>query len=257
MTLKQHRPRRRIALAATVATLAMMFALVGGAGSAAALSGNTTCTPQLEALESVTAGPDNVACGPKALFSDKGGGYNIALGFDALTSNELGGENVAIGVGALAQNSAGVENVASGDYALVMSTGNGNAAFGPFAGDALTSGSNNIDISNAGVAGESGTTRIGTEGAQTNTFASGIFPTHLTGCFVQVTSEGQLGCNPTAAAEGKEGKEGKEGPKGKEGPEGKEVSTKHLKICWPTKPGKPIKSPPCKGAYTEKEVAEF
>ncbi len=121
------------------------------------------------------------------------------------------------------------------------------------------------------MAGEAGTTRIGAEGKQTRTFVSGIYPTALTGCFVQVTSEGELGCNKNAAAEGKEGpqgKEGKEGPQGKEGKEGKagaegkegkegKVSTKGLKICVQEKAGGHIRLPPCKKGYTEKEVAEL
>ena len=53
-----------------VAVLA--FALVVGAGSAAAVGGiqNATCTPQLESLNSLTEGFDNVACSYRALYSD-------------------------------------------------------------------------------------------------------------------------------------------------------------------------------------------
>ena len=46
----------------------------------------------------------------------------------------------------------------------------------------------------------SSTTRIGTEGKQTKAFMAGIQGTALTGCTVQVTATGQLGCNPAAGA---------------------------------------------------------
>ena len=42
------------------------------------------------------------------------------------------------------------------------------------AGGNLTTGNNNIDIGNGGVAGESGQIRIGTNGTHTNTFVAGI-----------------------------------------------------------------------------------
>jgi len=42
------------------------------------------------------------------------------------------------------------------------------------AGHNLTTGSNNIDIGNMGVTGESGVIRLGTEGQQTATFIAGI-----------------------------------------------------------------------------------
>ena len=45
---------------------------------------------------------------------------------------------------------------------LTTPTGNNNIALGFNAGVNLTTGSNNIDIGNAGVAGESNTIRIGT-----------------------------------------------------------------------------------------------
>src|ERR1700737_1867904 len=109
-----------------------------------------------------------------------------------------------------------------GIEALVSNTtGRNNVAIGSGAGKNLTTGSNSIDIANEGVEAEASTTRIGTEGKQAKAFVAGIFPTEVSGCFVQVTKEGQLGCNPKAAGEGKEGKEGKEGPAGKEGKEGK------------------------------------
>jgi hypothetical protein len=153
---------------------------------------------------------------------------SIAGGSGALTSNN-GSGNVAFGSDALALNSEGGENVALGTKALFADTGSSNVALGVSAGKELTSGSNNVDIANPGVAGESATTRIGTEKTQTKAFVAGIWPTGLTGsvCIVKVNESGQLGCNPKetggpAGPEGKEGKEGKQGPAGPEGKEGKE-----------------------------------
>jgi endosialidase-like protein len=57
----------------------------------------------------------------------------------------------------------------------------------------LTTGSNNIDIGNQGVAAESGTIRIGTTSTQTKTFIAGIYGTSVTGSTVVVSSTGQLG----------------------------------------------------------------
>ena len=57
--------------------------------------------------------------------------------------------------------------------ALQLATGTNNTALGAGAGQALTSGNSNIAIGNAGVAGDSDTTRIGSV-FQTRTFISGI-----------------------------------------------------------------------------------
>ena len=54
-----------------------------------------------------------------------------------------------------------------------------NIALGRFAGLNLTTGNNNIDIGNFGVAAEDNTIRIGTQGAQTATFIAGISGTPL------------------------------------------------------------------------------
>jgi len=61
------------------------------------------------------------------------------------------------------------------------------------AGYNLTTGSNNIDIGNLGVAADSGTIRIGTTSTQTKTFIAGIYGTSVTGSAVVVSSTGQLG----------------------------------------------------------------
>jgi hypothetical protein len=73
------------------------------------------------------------------------------------------------------------------------STGGNNIGVGFRAGFNLTTGSNNIEIGNSGVAGESGTIRIGTQGIHTRTFVGGIFGSMVTGDAVVVSNTGQLG----------------------------------------------------------------
>jgi hypothetical protein len=70
----------------------------------------------------------------------------------------------------------------------------------PGAGGNLTTGSNNVDIAHPGVAGESGTIRIGTAN-QTRAFMAGVSGTTLGGSTQQVVvrSNGQLGTAPTAS----------------------------------------------------------
>jgi hypothetical protein len=57
----------------------------------------------------------------------------------------------------------------------------------------LTTGNNNIDIGNVGVAGESNTIRIGTKGTQKATVIAGIYGTPVNGAAVVVSSTGRLG----------------------------------------------------------------
>ena len=115
-------------------------------------------------------------------------------------------------------------------------------------------GSSNIDIASSGKESDSNTTRIGTY--QTRAFMAGIYREHLTGCIVQITGDGQLGCNEAVGATAQTGPTGATGPTGPEGKEGK-VSRKSMKICVQEKVGGNIKLPPCKKHYKEKEVAEL
>jgi hypothetical protein len=93
-------------------------------------------------------------------------------------------DNTATGYQALQANTSGNNNVATGDGALF---GNTNGASNTASGHLLTHGSNNIDIGNQGVAGESGAIRIGTAGTNTETFVSGISGSKITGSAVYVT----------------------------------------------------------------------
>jgi hypothetical protein len=78
--------------------------------------------------------------------------------------------------------------------------GNNNIGLGIAAGSDLTTGSNNIDIGNAGNAAEAGTIRIGTPGVQGKTFIAGIVGSAVTPAdSVVVSSTGQLGIVVSAA----------------------------------------------------------
>jgi hypothetical protein len=83
---------------------------------------------------------------------------------------------------------------------LNNTTGSFNIALGDNAGFNLTTGSNNIDIGNVGVAGEAKTIRIGKQGTQTATFIAGINgATVPTGVAVIVDGSGHLGTTTSSA----------------------------------------------------------
>jgi len=64
---------------------------------------------------------------------------------------------------------------------------------GNLAGRNLTTGSNNIDIGNQGVAAEAKTIRIGEQGNQNRTFVAGISGSPIIGTSVVVSGVGRLG----------------------------------------------------------------
>ena len=104
----------------------------------------------------------------------------------ALSSNFTGGGNTAVGHSALFDNQSGNVNIALG-----------------YAAGTRTTGSNNIDIGNIGVAGESNTIRIGGDvfgfGPQTAAFIAGISGTAVVGDAVVVDGNGQLGTVASSA----------------------------------------------------------
>jgi len=171
----------------------------------AALESNTTgernTATGRAALVNNTIGNNNTADGHDALFSNGSGIRNTATGSFALFSNTTGPNNTAIGYFALFSNTTGNSNTASGyDALLNNTTGVGNIALGNFAGANLTTGNNNIDIGNQGVAGETGTIRIGVVGTQTATFVAGIMrKTVPMSTPVFVNANGQLGTTPSSA----------------------------------------------------------
>jgi Chaperone of endosialidase len=162
-----------------------------------------------DTLFSNNSGGQNTATGTYALFSNKAhgdtaigartlqsntsGGYNTAIGDEALLSQMDGDYNVGCGVSALHENTAGQHNTACGSFALYSNEGSGNVALGFDAGSHLTTGSDNIDIGNIAVAGDSGKIRIGTKGIHNGTFIAGISGLAVTGSQVIVNSNGKLG----------------------------------------------------------------
>jgi uncharacterized coiled-coil protein SlyX len=71
---------------------------------------------------------------------------------------------------------------------------------GAKAGESLTTGSNNIDIGNPGVAAEDNNIRIGKVGTQTGTFIAGIHGTTIAnGIGVIIDSTGQIGTVTSSA----------------------------------------------------------
>jgi hypothetical protein len=159
-------------------------------------SGSSNTGVGLFTLTANTFGTSNTALGVLAMASNTIGDGNTAVGGNALDSNTGGFQNTAVGGFALTSNTTGSNNTAVGYDALgFCDTGSSNIAVGFFAGVSITgSGSNNIDIGNFGVSGESSVIRIGA--LQTATYIAGIANTPLvTGSAVAVgiTPDGQLG----------------------------------------------------------------
>ncbi len=183
-----------------------------------ALSSNTTASGNTAggyfALANNTTGADNTATGYDALMNNTTGGSNTADGYFALVDNTTGSNNVAAGWGALYKNTSGGGNTALGVQALINLTGgsnnvaigydagtnvaggSGNILIGYGSGDGLTTtDSNNIDIANAGVAGDPGVIRIGTAGMQTAAYMAGVTGVTPSGTLapVLINANGQLG----------------------------------------------------------------
>jgi len=168
-------------------------------------TGNSNTAEGWRALFQNTTGDCNTASGREALLSNTTGFENTATGSVALESNIIGNDNTATGFAALNGNATGALNTANGTGALVNSNGDLNIALGFGAGVNLTTGNNNIDIGNLGVAAEANIIRIGTEVAVTDPFGV-IHPAHtatyiagisdadaIGGEAVFVTSAGKLG----------------------------------------------------------------
>ena len=150
------------------------------------------------ALANHTTGNHNTATGGAALLSNTDGEGNTATGRAAMGNGTTGSQNTATGWQALFSNK-GDENTANGAFALYSNTtGGSNIALGNSAGFNLTTGDFNIDIGNAGVAGEANTIRIGTSGDQTRTFIAGISGTGVAGAAVKVNANGLLGVAPSS-----------------------------------------------------------
>jgi len=157
-------------------------------------TGNNNTANGFDALAANTTGADNTANGFFALLSNRTGNENTASGFNALFSSTNGNANTAFGSQALLVNTTGDGNTAIGIGTLLNNNGNNNIALGANAGANLTTGSNNIDIFNRGVASESNTIRIGRRLIHNATFIAGISgATVPTGVAVIVDADGHLG----------------------------------------------------------------
>jgi len=163
------------------------------------------------ALHNNTTGSFNTAVGLESLFNNTTGSDNAAIGDAVLQSNIDGNDNLGVGDAALVYNTSGDQNLAVGTFAGGSTTGSRNTSLGFNAGVNADTGSNNIDIGNQGVAGESNTIRIGAQvavapvlppdypysqaalAAHTATFIAGISGTAVSGSTVVVNANGQLG----------------------------------------------------------------
>jgi hypothetical protein len=165
-------------------------------------SGGSNVGLGAQVMPSLTTGDGNTALGHTALLADTTGNDNVASGFHAMTLNTSGSSNVATGFHALFNNKTGTGNVAEGNQALTNATGSRNIAIGSNAGINLTTGSRNIDVANPGVAGESGTIRIGSAANQSAAFLAGVWNKTIPGPTkaVVVDSAGRLGTAPKPAA---------------------------------------------------------
>jgi len=166
-------------------------------------TGNFNTATGSQALKNNT-GDLNTADGFHALLSNTTGSLNTATGWKALVRNTTGFSNTSDGCEALLSNTTGFDNIAIGESALVRNTtGSHNIAIGgqanpgpgaPGGGGNLTTGDNNIDIGNEGVAAEANTIRIGEQGTQLATFIAGISgATVASGVTVVVGTDGHLG----------------------------------------------------------------
>lgn len=156
-----------------------------------------------ETLFNVTfTGNQNVGLGRSVMPNLTTGGNNTAVGEIALDGDTSGDRNSAYGSGALLANTTGSFNVAEGYRALANATGSRNVAIGPHAGINLTTSSRNLDIWNPGVAGESGTIRIGSDANQHAAYLAGVWNKTAVGPTkaVVVNAKGHLATAPAPAA---------------------------------------------------------
>ena len=172
-------------------------------GAAALLlnTGTENTATGVDALVFNEDGAQDTADGAFALFSNINGEGNSAFGWHALYSNLHGQKNTAVGFNALANNT-GAFNTAIGWNALVDNTGDGNTAVGDLAGSDLTTGNDNLDVGNPGVAGESSTVRIGNSFIHSRTFIGavrGVTTGNNNAVPVMIDTDGQLGTISSSA----------------------------------------------------------
>jgi len=158
-------------------------------------TGNRNNASGMGALYKNTTASDNNAMGANALHDNTTGTLNNAMGNYALEYNTTGVNNNAMGYAALLRNTTGGSNSAQGFYALAYNTtGSGNIAIGYQAGIKSITGNSNIFIGHPGVAGDSGTIRIGNSAAHAAFYVAGVAGVNVTGgAGVVIDSTGHLG----------------------------------------------------------------
>lgn len=130
--------------------------------------------------------------GPQATSADA----NVIQGHFSCPVITSATGNTIIGANTCASLTSGTNNCAFGSFALGgLQTGTGNVAIGVGAGSVLNgANSNNVCISNVGVAGDNGRIRIGTSGTHTTCFVQGISEVNIgPSPQVRVNASGQLG----------------------------------------------------------------
>jgi trimeric autotransporter adhesin len=184
---------------------------VGSLALKTATTGDRNTAIGVSALENVSTGTSNVAVGYNALKTTTGGSNiaigslallnagltfsNVAIGASTQFNTTTGQGNVGIGGSAMFENTTGASNIAIGVSALQNNdTGDNNIAIGDNAGSVIVGGDNNIHIANAGLIGDSGAIKIGTNGVQTTCAIQGISgATSADGVAVLVNASGELG----------------------------------------------------------------
>src|SRR6266404_5746820 len=198
-----------------------------------------------EALFNLTTGGFDTALGWRSSYFDSTASFNTGVGAGTLALNN-GDENTASGARALLLNTTGAANTANGALSLLFSNGSDNSAFGDRAlqnntsgsfniavasqpRSNLTTGDDNIDIVNEGVAGEAHTIRIGDLANQALVFLAGIVPMSPQApnqAMLVNPASGQLGMASVGSfPPGPPGPTGSTGATGPTGPTGSTGST--------------------------------
>ena len=156
----------------------------------------------------MTTGGQNVALGDMAMMGASGqaitGGNNVAVGEMALYELTSGNLNTVVGCDAGKSITSGSSNTIIGrDAGIRLTTGAYNDLLGVTSGYNYTTESSNICIRNLGVAGDSHTIRIGTEGSgdaqQNKCFIAGVYNSDVGAeRAAYIKPDGQLGHNSSS-----------------------------------------------------------
>ncbi len=171
------------------------------------ISGQENVAVGFGAGQALQGGDANIAIGKGAYFQAIDANNNIAIGKFALGGvvDNASANNIALGNNALVAMTNADFNVAIGNESLnSVTTGSNNVALGYLSGASITNTSDNIMINNIGVVGDTGVTRIGSNGIQTSAFMAGIRGIVPAGALQMVTinPSGQLGSQAIPAGGG-------------------------------------------------------